>query len=69
MTLLYFGLTVFNRHPCEPAQLPYHYNLCAHYSDNEFLHCWVEFCHERIEEYKWNYLDQYICAAGSEDFR
>uniref|UniRef100_UPI00358EC276 GATOR1 complex protein DEPDC5 isoform X3 n=1 Tax=Myxine glutinosa TaxID=7769 RepID=UPI00358EC276 len=56
------------KHPCEPAQLPYHYNLCAHYSDNEFLHCWVEFCHERIEEYKWNYLDQYICAAGSEDF-
>uniref|UniRef100_H0WWL5 DEP domain containing 5, GATOR1 subcomplex subunit n=1 Tax=Otolemur garnettii TaxID=30611 RepID=H0WWL5_OTOGA len=22
----------------------------------------------RLEEYKWNYLDQYICSAGSEDF-
>lgn len=33
------------------------------------MSCWVEFGHERLEEYKWNYLDQYICSAGSEDFR
>uniref|UniRef100_A0A8C5UFK2 GATOR1 complex protein DEPDC5 n=1 Tax=Malurus cyaneus samueli TaxID=2593467 RepID=A0A8C5UFK2_9PASS len=28
----------------------------------------TKFSHERLEEYKWNYLDQYICSAGSEDF-
>ncbi|KAL0965572.1 hypothetical protein UPYG_G00283080 [Umbra pygmaea] len=42
---------------------------CARpHSDTHFLSCWVEFGHERLEEYKWNYLDQYICSAGSEDF-
>ncbi|XP_075071489.1 GATOR1 complex protein DEPDC5 isoform X6 [Mixophyes fleayi] len=33
-----------------------------------YLPNWVEFSHERLEDYKWNYLDQYICSAGSEDF-
>uniref|UniRef100_S4RKY3 DEP domain containing 5, GATOR1 subcomplex subunit n=1 Tax=Petromyzon marinus TaxID=7757 RepID=S4RKY3_PETMA len=56
------------KHPYESAQFPYTYSLCTPHSDGEFLSCWVEFCHERLEEYKWNYLDQYICSAGSEDF-
>lgn len=59
----------FPRYPYESAQIHYTYSLCPSHSDSEFVSCWVEFSHERLEEYKWNYLDQYICSAGSEDFR
>lgn len=59
----------FFRYPYESAQIHYTYSLCPSHSDSEFVSCWVEFSHERLEEYKWNYLDQYICSAGSEDFR
>uniref|UniRef100_A0A7N9AMG0 DEP domain containing 5, GATOR1 subcomplex subunit n=1 Tax=Mastacembelus armatus TaxID=205130 RepID=A0A7N9AMG0_9TELE len=52
----------------ESAQIQYSYSLCPPHSDAQFVSCWVEFGHERLEEYKWNYLDQYICSAGSEDF-
>uniref|UniRef100_UPI003AAEE095 GATOR1 complex protein DEPDC5 isoform X2 n=1 Tax=Centroberyx gerrardi TaxID=166262 RepID=UPI003AAEE095 len=56
------------KYPYESAQIQYSYSLCPPHSDAHFLSCWVEFGHERLEEYKWNYLDQYICSAGSEDF-
>ncbi|OXB73308.1 UNVERIFIED_CONTAM: hypothetical protein H355_008284 [Colinus virginianus] len=56
------------KYPYESAQINYTYSLCPSHSDSEFVSCWVEFSHERLEEYKWNYLDQYICSAGSEDF-
>ncbi|XP_034038608.1 GATOR complex protein DEPDC5 isoform X2 [Thalassophryne amazonica] len=56
------------KHPCESAQIQYGYSLCPPHSDALFVSCWVEFGHERLEDYKWNYLDQYICSAGSEDF-
>ncbi|XP_043757188.1 GATOR complex protein DEPDC5 isoform X9 [Cervus elaphus] len=56
------------KYPYESAQIHYAYSLCPSHSDSEFVSCWVEFSHERLEEYKWNYLDQYICSAGSEDF-
>ncbi|XP_028448315.1 GATOR complex protein DEPDC5 isoform X6 [Perca flavescens] len=56
------------KYPCESAQIQYSYSLCPPHSDAQFVSCWVEFGHERLEEYKWNYLDQYICSAGSEDF-
>lgn len=57
------------RYPYEATQIQYSYNLCPPHADAHFLPFWVEFSHERLEEYKWNYLDQYICSAGSEDFR
>nr|XP_019609822.1 PREDICTED: DEP domain-containing protein 5 isoform X5 [Rhinolophus sinicus] len=56
------------KYPYESAQIHYTYSLCPSHSDSEFVSCWVEFSHERLEEYKWNYLDQYICSTGSEDF-
>uniref|UniRef100_A0A3Q4BZZ3 DEP domain-containing protein n=1 Tax=Mola mola TaxID=94237 RepID=A0A3Q4BZZ3_MOLML len=56
------------KYPYESAQIQYSYSLCPPHSYAQFVSCWVEFCHERLEEYKWNYLDQYICSAGSEDF-
>ncbi|XP_027875943.1 GATOR complex protein DEPDC5 isoform X2 [Xiphophorus couchianus] len=56
------------KYPYESAQIQYSYSLCPPHSDAQFVPCWVEFGHERLEEYKWNYLDQYICSAGSEDF-
>ncbi|KAG7476627.1 hypothetical protein MATL_G00084930 [Megalops atlanticus] len=56
------------KYPYESAQIQYSYSLCPPHSDAQFISCWVEFSHERLEEYKWNYLDQYICSAGSEDF-
>lgn len=60
---------VYCRYPYESTQIQYSYNLCPPHADGHFVPCWVEFSHERLEEYKWNYLDQYICSAGSEDFR
>uniref|UniRef100_A0A8C9TCL4 DEP domain containing 5, GATOR1 subcomplex subunit n=1 Tax=Scleropages formosus TaxID=113540 RepID=A0A8C9TCL4_SCLFO len=57
------------KYPYESAQIQYSYSLCPPNLDAQFMSCWVEFSHERLEEYKWNYLDQYICSAGSEDFR
>uniref|UniRef100_A0A8C2G3Z1 DEP domain containing 5, GATOR1 subcomplex subunit n=1 Tax=Cyprinus carpio TaxID=7962 RepID=A0A8C2G3Z1_CYPCA len=56
------------KYPYESTQIQYSYNLCPPHADTHFLPFWVEFSHERLEEYKWNYLDQYICSAGSEDF-
>ncbi|XP_065146520.1 GATOR1 complex protein DEPDC5 isoform X2 [Paramisgurnus dabryanus] len=56
------------KYPYEATQIQYSYNLCPPHADANFLSFWVEFSHERLEEYKWNYLDQYICSAGSEDF-
>ncbi|KAG9329768.1 hypothetical protein JZ751_029705, partial [Albula glossodonta] len=56
------------KYPYESAQIQYSYSLCPPHAEAHFLSCWVEFGHERLEEYKWNYLDQYICSAGSEDF-
>ncbi|XP_038649235.1 GATOR complex protein DEPDC5 isoform X2 [Scyliorhinus canicula] len=56
------------KYPYESAQIQYSYSLCSPHSSTEFVSCWVEFSHERLEEYKWNYLDQYICSSGSEDF-
>ncbi|XP_039627619.1 GATOR complex protein DEPDC5 isoform X3 [Polypterus senegalus] len=56
------------KYPYESAQIQYSYSLCPSHVNAEFLSCWVEFSHERLEDYKWNYLDQYICSAGSEDF-
>ncbi|XP_048467648.1 GATOR complex protein DEPDC5 [Rhincodon typus] len=56
------------KYPYESAQIQYTYSLCPPHSNTEFVSCWVEFSHERLEEYKWNYLDQYICSSGSEDF-
>uniref|UniRef100_A0A3B3XA71 DEP domain-containing protein n=1 Tax=Poecilia mexicana TaxID=48701 RepID=A0A3B3XA71_9TELE len=56
------------KYPYESAQIQYSYSLCPPHLDAQFVSCWVEFGHERLEEYKWNYLDQYICSAGSEDF-
>uniref|UniRef100_A0A4W4G6C5 DEP domain-containing protein n=1 Tax=Electrophorus electricus TaxID=8005 RepID=A0A4W4G6C5_ELEEL len=56
------------KYPYESTQIQYSYSLCPPHAGGCFLPCWVEFSHERLEEYKWNYLDQYICSAGSEDF-
>ncbi|XP_057684486.1 GATOR complex protein DEPDC5 isoform X1 [Corythoichthys intestinalis] len=56
------------KYPYESGHIQYSYNLCPPHVDAQFVPCWVEFSHERPEEYKWNYLDQYICSSGSEDF-
>ncbi|KAG8597093.1 hypothetical protein GDO81_002161 [Engystomops pustulosus] len=56
------------KYPYESAQISYTYNLCPSHSGSDYVSSWVEFSHERLEDYKWNYLDQYICSAGSEDF-
>uniref|UniRef100_A0A3P8X2B6 DEP domain containing 5, GATOR1 subcomplex subunit n=1 Tax=Cynoglossus semilaevis TaxID=244447 RepID=A0A3P8X2B6_CYNSE len=56
------------KHPYETTQIQYSYSLCPPHCDAQFVSSWVEFGHERLEEYKWNYLDQYICSGGSEDF-
>lgn len=69
LKLGYLILCLYLRYPYESTQIQYSYSLCPSHSEAQFVSCWVEFGHERLEEYKWNYLDQYICSAGSEDFR
>lgn len=68
-SVMFYMCVCVCRYPYESAQIQYSYSLCPPHSDAQFVSCWVEFGHERLEEYKWNYLDQYICSAGSEDFR
>ena len=29
---------------------------------------WSEFFNEKLENYNWNYLDQYICTRGEGDY-
>ncbi|XP_077579911.1 GATOR1 complex protein DEPDC5 isoform X3 [Stigmatopora nigra] len=55
------------KYPYESGRIHYSYSLCPPHVDAQFVSCWVEFAHERPEEYKWNYLDQYICSSGAED--
>ena len=29
---------------------------------------WTNFSTEKLESYNWNYVDNYICSRGEEDF-
>ena len=29
---------------------------------------WTDFNTEKLENYNWNYVDQYVCTRGEDDF-
>lgn len=55
------------RHPYPVIKIHYCYRFRA--PDNEtFGVSWVDFTSERLENYNWNYLDNYICLRGEDSY-
>lgn len=56
------------RHPYNAKNIEYCYRIRT--PDNEtYGVSWVEFVGEKLESYKWNYLDNYICTyRGESDY-
>ncbi|XP_052240462.1 GATOR complex protein Iml1-like isoform X2 [Dreissena polymorpha] len=51
------------------AQLSYNYRYRFQAPDSfNYDVSWSEFHNEKLENYNWNYLDQYICTQGEGDF-
>lgn len=56
------------RHPYNAKNIQYCYRIRT--PDNEtYGISWVEFVGEKLESYKWNYLDNYICLRGDSDYQ
>ncbi|XP_069135041.1 LOW QUALITY PROTEIN: GATOR complex protein Iml1-like [Argopecten irradians] len=55
------------RHPGPELKLPYCYRFQAPDSHSYDV-SWSEFRNEKLENYNWNYLDQYICTRGEGDY-
>ncbi|XP_060075901.1 GATOR complex protein Iml1-like isoform X2 [Ylistrum balloti] len=55
------------RHPGPELKLPYCYRFQAPDSLSYDV-SWSEFRNEKLENYNWNYLDQYICTRGEGDY-
>ena len=56
------------RHPYNAKNIKYCYRIRT--PDNEtYGISWVEFAGEKLESYKWNYLDNYICLRGDSDYQ
>jgi len=56
--------SLHRNHPA-PAPVSYSYQLWSSSLDKcETMH--TDFCHTKVEEYNWNYLDQHVC--GYPDF-
>lgn len=64
-------VTVTQYRPRHPYTVrDYHYCYRFRAPDNEtFGVSWVDFTSERLENYNWNYLDNYICLRGEVDGR
>ncbi|XP_052798952.1 GATOR complex protein Iml1-like isoform X2 [Mya arenaria] len=63
-------ITVTRYRPRHPnAQLSYNYKYRFQAPDSyNYDVSWSEFRNEKLENYNWNYLDQYICTRGEGDF-
>lgn len=57
----------FPRHPYPTFQVHYRYRFQAP-DHATYGVSWVSFNTEKLESYKWNYLDHYICMRGDSDF-
>ncbi|XP_021373105.1 DEP domain-containing protein 5-like isoform X1 [Mizuhopecten yessoensis] len=70
VTVLASDITVTRyspRHPAPELKLPYCYRFQAPDSLSYDV-SWSEFRNEKLENYNWNYLDQYICTRGEGDY-
>jgi hypothetical protein len=55
------------RHPYTAMKIHYCYRFRAP-DNNMYGVSWVDFTSERLENYKWNYLDNYICMRGEGEY-
>jgi hypothetical protein len=55
------------RHPYPPINVDYRYRFHAPQHDTYEV-SGVNFTTEKLENYNWNYMDQYICTRGDSDF-
>ena len=55
------------RHPYPTIEIHYCYRFRAPDNKN-FGVSWVDFTSDRLENYNWNYLDNYICLRGDEEY-
>jgi len=55
------------RHPYPSLDYHYRYRFMAPDNDTYDI-SWVEFNMEKLENYNWNYLDNYVCTRGDQDF-
>lgn len=55
------------RHPYTPINVDYRYRFQAP-QHNTYEVSGVNFTTEKLENFNWNYMDQYICARGDKDF-
>lgn len=55
------------RHPYSPINVDYRYRFHAPYHDTYEV-SGVNFTTEKLENFNWNLMDQYICTRGDTDF-
>ncbi|XP_005093712.1 GATOR complex protein Iml1 isoform X2 [Aplysia californica] len=55
------------RHPQPQLHYEYRYRFKAPDSFSYDV-SWTNFCNERLENYNWNHLDQYICTGGDWEY-
>ncbi|XP_055630377.1 GATOR complex protein Iml1 isoform X2 [Toxorhynchites rutilus septentrionalis] len=55
------------RHPYPPINVDYRYRFQAPQHDTYEV-SGVNFATEKLENFNWNYMDQYICTRGDTDF-
>ena len=65
--MIFKELPYIFRHPNAQMYYSYKYRFQAPDSYNYDV-SWSEFFNEKLENYNWNYLDQYICTRGEGDF-
>lgn len=55
------------RHPYTPINVDYRYRFQAPHH-NTYEVSGVNFTTEKLENFNWNYMDQYICTRGDMDY-
>ena len=55
------------RHPYPPINIDYRYRFKAPQHDTYEV-SGVNFTTEKLENFNWNYMDQYICTRGDTDY-
>lgn len=55
------------RHPYPPINIDYRYRFKAPQHDTYEV-SGVHFATEKLENFNWNYMDQYICTRGDTDY-
>lgn len=55
------------RHPYPPINVDYRYRFQAP-QHNTYEVSGVNFTTEKLENFNWNYMDQYICTRGDTDY-